>query len=112
AIGLFVPPVTSWVDEEMKSESERVKKLAGESLELLRSKGLEAEIKVFAGNPKQILVEEAERWHADSIFVGANRFGSRIEKILLGSVSAAVAARSHCSVEVVRHKKTSLTETV
>jgi len=112
AIGLFVPPVTSWVDEEMKSESERVKKLAGESLELLRSKGLEAEIKVFAGNPKQILVEEAERWHADSIFVGANRFGSRIEKFLLGSVSAAVAARAHCSVEVVRHKKTSLTETV
>lgn len=102
AIGLFVPPVSSWVDEEMKIESERIGKLAEESLELLRSKGLEAEIKVFAGNPKQILARESERWHADSIFVGANRFGSRVERFLLGSVSAAIAARAHCSVEVVR----------
>ena len=104
AIGLFVPPVSSWVDEEMKTESERIKNLAESSLELLRSKGLEAEIKVFAGNPKQILVEESERWHADSIFVGANRFGSRVERFLLGSVSAAIAARAHCSVEVVRRQ--------
>lgn len=102
AIGLFVPPVSSWVDEEMKSESERVEKLAGESLTLLRSKNLAAEIRVFAGNPKQILVEEAEKWHADSVFVGANRYGSRVERFLLGSVSAAIAARAACSVEVVR----------
>lgn len=104
AIGLFVPPVSSWVGEEMKSEEERIKKLADESLDLLRSKKLAAEIRVFAGNPKQILVEEAEKWHADSIFVGANRFGSRIERFLLGSVSAAVAARAACSVEVVRRR--------
>ena len=29
-------------------------------------------------------------------------FGNRLERFLLGSVSAAVAARAHCSVEVVR----------
>lgn len=102
AAGLFVPPVSSWVDADMKFESERIKKLAEESLELLRSKNLDAEIKIFAGNPKQILAREAERWRADSIFVGANRFGSRVERFLLGSVSAAIAARAHCSVEVVR----------
>lgn len=105
AIGLFVPPVSSWVDEEMKVESERIRKLAEESLDLLRSKNLAAEIQVFAGNPKQILVEEAEKWHADSIFVGANRYGSRVERFLLGSVSAAIAARAACSVEVVRRKE-------
>lgn len=105
AVGLFVPPVSSWVEEEMKSESERIKKLAEESLEVLRSKNLAAEVKVFAGNPKQILVEEAGKWHADSIFVGANRYGSRIERFLLGSVSAAIAARAACSVEVVRKQR-------
>ena len=50
----------------------------------------------------EILVKEAEIWHADSIFVGANRFGSRVERFLLGSVSSAVAARAQCTVEVVR----------
>lgn len=105
AIGLFVPPVSSWVDDEMKHESERIRKLAEKSLELLRSKNLAADIEVFAGNPKQILVEEAEKWHADSIFVGANRYGSRVERFLLGSVSAAIAARAACSVEVVRRKE-------
>jgi nucleotide-binding universal stress UspA family protein len=54
------------------------------------------------GNPKEVLIEIAERWKADAIFVGANRYGGRIERFLLGSVSAAVAARAHCSVEVVR----------
>jgi nucleotide-binding universal stress UspA family protein len=60
-------------------------------------------VQLKKGDPKQILIEEAESWQADSIFVGAK--GMRgIERLLLGSVSAAVAARAHCSVEVVRPK--------
>jgi nucleotide-binding universal stress UspA family protein len=102
AIGLFVPPITNWVEEELKTESEWIEEVAAESLDVLRSNGLQATLRVFDGNPKQILAEEAERWHADSIFVGANRFGGAIERFLLGSVSAAIAARAHCSVEVVR----------
>jgi nucleotide-binding universal stress UspA family protein len=53
------------------------------------------------GDPKRVLLEEAEAWAADCIFVGAKGL-SRIERVLLGSVSAAVAARAECSVEVVR----------
>ncbi len=56
---------------------------------------------LIEGNPKHVLVEEAERWNADCVFVGARGL-RRIERILLGSVSAAVAARAHCTVEVVR----------
>ena len=79
-------------------------KLAEPELQKLNDVGLIATLSIEAGNPKQVLVEAAANWHADSIFVGANRFGSRIESFLLGSVSAAVAARAHCSVEVVRKK--------
>ena len=101
-IGRFVPPVTDWVADEMKSENEWLEKLAAPALQILKDARLAATLEIVAGSPKQVLVEEARKWHADSIFVGANRFGSRIEKFLLGSVSAAVGARAHCSVEIVR----------
>ena len=49
------------------------------------------------------ILEEADAWGADCIFVGAK--GTRgIDRLLLGSVSSAVAARAQCSVEVVRPK--------
>jgi nucleotide-binding universal stress UspA family protein len=53
------------------------------------------------GEPKSLLIAEAESWGADCIFVGARGLG-RVERFMLGSVSTAVAARAHCSVEVVR----------
>ena len=109
AIGGLVPPIAAWAEEANEGEHEWLRKLAESSIKKLQTAGLTATFQIESGNPKQILVEEAERWHADSIFVGANRFGSRIERFLLGSVSAAVAARAHCSVEVVRGKKRSPT---
>lgn len=71
------------------------------AVEALRIKNLSATTIVVEGDPKRVLVEEAERWGADCIFLGAKGH-SRLERFLLGSVSAAVAARAHCSVEVVR----------
>lgn len=102
AIGRFVPPVVNWVEEANRGESEWLEKLAEKALLKLRGAGLSATFSTITGNPKKSLVEEAQKWHADSIFVGANAYGSRIERFLLGSTSAAVAARAHCSVEVVR----------
>ncbi len=54
------------------------------------------------GNPKQIITRAADEWGADCIFVGANNGLNFVENNLLGSVSTAVAARSHCTVEIVR----------
>ena len=102
AIGRFVPPIADWVEEANEGEREWLEKLAECPLGKLRAAGLTATFSIEAGSPKQILVKEAESWHADSIFVGANRFGSRVERFLLGSVSSAVAARAQCTVEVVR----------
>lgn len=102
AISRFVPPISDWVEEANEGEREWLKDLAEEAMEKLQTAGLKTTFTIEAGNPKQLLVEEAERLHADAIFVGANRFGSRLERFILGSVSAAVAARAHCSVEVVR----------
>jgi len=59
----------------------------------------------MSGDPKRVLVEESKRWGADCIFVGSMGFSNRVERFLIGSVSSAVAARAHCSVEVVREQK-------
>lgn len=69
----------------------------------LRSAGLEVKTIITHEDPKRYLVREAEEMGADCIFLGAK--GHRLlERFLIGSVSAAVAARAHCSVEVVRRK--------
>lgn len=105
AIGRFIPPVADWAEEELRAEYKWVADLAETAARSLTKAGLKVLTRIVEGNPNYILVHEAENWNADAIFVGANAFGSRIERFLLGSTSAAVAARSHCSVEVVRRRK-------
>lgn len=55
------------------------------------------------GDPKRVLLNEANDWQADCIFVGAKGL-SRIGRVLLGSVSSAIASRARCTVEVVRSR--------
>ena len=55
-------------------------------------------------DPRHVIVNEAETWKADAIFVGTSGLG-RLGRLILGSVSSAVAARAHCSVEVVRPRE-------
>jgi len=62
---------------------------------------LQGSHQVVEGKPVDALLEEAEKWAADCVFVGAKGM-TGIERLLLGSVSTALAARATCSVEVVR----------
>jgi nucleotide-binding universal stress UspA family protein len=101
SIGRFVAP-TSNSFSEMKVVREQMEKLAEAPLNKLKNAGLKATLSVGTGNPKEIVIKMAEEWNADSIFVGPNHLGTSFERCLLGSVSEAVAARAHCSVEVVR----------
>ena len=104
AIGRFVPPIGKMFEDEKKSERVWVEKLAETALRKLNDAGLKTELRVEVGNPKQVLIEEAEKWGADCIFVGSHSFSNKLERFLIGSTSAAVAERAHCSVEVVRRK--------
>jgi nucleotide-binding universal stress UspA family protein len=63
--------------------------------------GLDVTTNLVVGDPKHALVDEAHAWKADCLIVGAKGH-NRLERMLLGSVSAYVAARAHCSVEIVR----------
>ena len=101
-IGRLIPPVRRAVAEINRSEQEWIERQAKHSLSVLQKAGLSVALQLRNGNPKHVLPSEAEEFRADCIVVGATAHGGRVERFLLGSTSAAVAARSHCSVEVVR----------
>ncbi len=101
-IGRFVTPAVKGVDNTGIVEPALIEQSAGPAKEKLHARGLSAVFRTIAGNAKQVLRDEAEKWSADCIFVGANAWGRRLERFLIGSTSAAVAARALCSVEVVR----------
>jgi nucleotide-binding universal stress UspA family protein len=102
ALERFVSPIANWVEEEVKIERSWAGKLAQTSLEEIRAAGFSADLCVHPGNPKIVLIEEAEKWRADAIFVGARSSVNLLERYLIGNVSSAIAARAHCSVEIVR----------
>ncbi|MFN7945770.1 MAG: universal stress protein [Blastocatellia bacterium] len=93
-------PMMAHVAEWMARESATVKKMLEAAEKALTAAGLKTTVVVKEEEPKKLLLSEAESWDADSIFLGAKGVG-RVERILVGSVSSAVAARAHCSVEVV-----------
>jgi nucleotide-binding universal stress UspA family protein len=57
------------------------------------------------GEATPIILDKAEEWNADSVFLGARGLGA-MDRMLLGSVSTAVAMRAHCSVELVHDSET------
>jgi len=63
--------------------------------------GITVTSNLVVGDPKHALVDEANDFKADCVFVGAKGHG-RLERMILGSVSSSIAARAHCSVEIVR----------
>ena len=105
-IGSLVPPLNETIDEENRAETEYAGRIAAQAEAMLDGLSLKVKKVLREGDPKQELPRFAEEWGADCIFVGSTGFSNRFERVVLGSVSAAVAARAHCSVEVVRSNLT------
>lgn len=58
---------------------------------------------LIEGKAKRAIADEAERWGADLIVLGSHGYGA-IGRLLLGTVSQAVAAHAACSVLIVRQR--------
>ena len=75
-----------------------------ETKSVIESAGLricDASHGVPVGDPRSVLLDLADSWKADLIVMGSHgRHG--LDRLLLGSVSEAVAMHATCSVEVVR----------
>jgi nucleotide-binding universal stress UspA family protein len=67
-----------------------------------RMQDVKVDHEIIKGNATaEVIVEAAQRWHADLIVVGC-RGGSTIECILLGSVSQAILDKAYCPVMIAK----------
>jgi nucleotide-binding universal stress UspA family protein len=99
------PAVVKWVEVGDEGNWDEIHQIFQPAALKLTSAGLDAAVMIRRGNPTNELLDEAHGWGADCIFLGPK--GARgIDRLLLGSVSSAVAARADCSVEIVRSKLT------
>jgi nucleotide-binding universal stress UspA family protein len=101
SIASIAPPLA--LLEQINSYGEIwMKRMVEHAADLLKEGGLQVESTLLTGDPTSVLLEEAERWRADTIFLGSTGITNRFGKLLLGSVSESVVNRAHCSVEIVR----------
>ena len=93
-----------WVEQHFKDAGDWVCRMVESLARRFREAGRTVETHVCEGDPKQVLVKQAERLEADSLFLGARglHHGNRW---FLGSVASAVAARAHCTVEIMRPRR-------
>ena len=100
-LGRRAPVNILWLFQHADDEYEVTRRMLESFAKALRKKYEHVSCRVLDGDPKHVLVKEAEAWQADCIFIGARGL-THLKRLLMGGVSTAVAARAHCSVEVVR----------
>lgn len=101
-----IPPITSTrmaapIAEWIANENARIKQALEGAIVKLIGVGLDTSAVIEEEAPKDLICKEAEKWGADCIFLGARGMGA-VERLMIGSISSGVAARAHCSVEIVR----------
>jgi nucleotide-binding universal stress UspA family protein len=104
-VGQIFSPIKKAIQEVNEAEREKLERMVKNAARKLQTTGLRIKADVIEGDPKKMLLELAEAWRADCIFLGATGMSNRVGRFLLGSVAGAVAARAHCSVEIVRTKR-------
>jgi nucleotide-binding universal stress UspA family protein len=112
AIDTTPPTIEPWygaLDLITRMEADRAKLArdgVSEANQLLSSAGLAVTPVVIESNPRLAIIDIAREWEAHLIVVGSH--GRRgVSRVLLGSVSEAVALGAPCSVEVFREKHSS-----
>ena len=106
---LLRPPYFSheMLEELRAKDMERAQEAVSWTEDVLYEAGIQATstIAVPAATPKELILSEAAEWAADLIVVGSH--GRRgVNRLLLGSVSEAVALHAQCSVEIIRTRLT------
>jgi len=102
---LFEPPFVDndQLEQQRAEGMKRAEVAVATAVEILSKSfpKVSESISVLLGGPRNVIIDEADKWGADLIVVGSH--GHRgFERFLLGSVSDGIARHAHCSVEVIR----------
>jgi nucleotide-binding universal stress UspA family protein len=77
------------------------KGLLARTAQILDKAGFKVTTSLVEADPRQAIIDQAEKWKADLIVVGSHgRKG--LDRLLIGSVAEHVARHASCSVEIVR----------
>jgi len=87
--------------EDDEGDRRRAETLHADAIAQLHERGIAGASILEAIDPKHAILFQARELDVDSILIGARGL-TRYERSLLGSISASVAARAACSVEIVR----------
>ncbi len=90
-------------NELERREQMRAKDAVDRAAQRLDAAGLTFETKVLTGQPRAMIVDEAEAWPAELIVVGSHGY-TGLRRLFLGSVASFVVAHAPCSVEIVRER--------
>jgi nucleotide-binding universal stress UspA family protein len=83
-------------------QKSRVRGFQDAAMMKLSEAGLDVTSKIIEGDPKRALIDEADAWEADCIFIGSRGLSGAMQRFFLGSVSTGVVTDAPCSVEVAR----------
>jgi nucleotide-binding universal stress UspA family protein len=106
----IVPGVEPWalpptyfedLDKESMKGAQAVVDRAVSKLKEREDILLKVTSEIVQGSPKSAILEVSDGWGADLIVVGSHGYGAWY-RLLLGSVSHAIALHAKCSVEIVR----------
>lgn len=89
------------MEKAIRGAAEDVINRAMSRLNTIDDKSLKISKEIIQGSPRQVIVDEAEKWSADLIVMGSRGLGAW-NRLLLGSVSSGVVHHAKCSVEIVR----------
>lgn len=101
---LALTSAVGYLEPFIKSENDAAKKLVEAVAQRLGRFGFQTTTLAVEGYPGTSIVEEAEKWGADFVFVGSHGHGGFV-RFLLGSIAKAVVQNAPCSVEIVRHPR-------
>lgn len=93
---------SGWIESVHTEAILQAHRAVARAREILESSGLSISESISSrvASPKLVISEEAAKWHADLIVLGARGQGG--DHLLTGSVAEAVAMRAECSVAVIR----------
>jgi nucleotide-binding universal stress UspA family protein len=97
----LIPHRVPYVAEIERDRHEEAARFVNSTVETLQKAGFRVSGDVVDGDPTSVILDESAKWDADLIVIGSHGWKG-LNRLLLGSVSDAVARHATCSVEIVR----------